>query len=86
MPNEAGAAVRAIDHAAASGLAPLELHLAGDVALVTQQEPVESERDWLARPADLAGQPPLPGLPHADALHRLAQAVASLQDARLWPW
>jgi hypothetical protein len=83
MPNELGDAVRAIDHAQALGLPPLEQHLAGDLA---QEAGTISQRDWVLSKLHLTAYPPLLDIPHADAPHRLAQAIANLQAAGLWPW
>lgn len=84
MPNVSGDAVRAIDHAEAAVLPPLELYLAGDLAQSVAAR--ESERAWRVRRLRTAWQPAIPNAPNADAPHRLAQAVANLMDAGLWPW
>ena len=87
MRNAAGRAVRAMEHAEAAGLPPLEQLLTGDVIRSADpEEGGESAADWIARHADLAGQPVLAGAPHSDAPNRLAQAIANLMGAGLWPW
>ena len=90
MQNAAGRAVRAMEYAEAAGLPPLEQLLTGDVSrsadLEQPDEGGERAADWIARHAHLAGQPAAARAPHSDAPNRLAQAIANLMDAGLWPW
>lgn len=87
MQNTAGHAVRAMEHAEAAGLPPLEQLLTGDlVRAVDPEEGGESAGDWITRHAHLADQPAVSGAPHSDAPNRLAQAIANLMGAGLWPW
>ncbi len=74
----------ALDAGEAANLPPLELTLAANAAMEHAHR--VSESDWRASKADLAAQPPLPGIGHADATDRLAQAIANLRAANLWPW
>jgi hypothetical protein len=83
-PNEVGAAVCAIDHAEACTLPPPEPHLAGDLA--QEVGAGVTERGWLAGHLRLAWQQASADAGHGEALNRLAQAVANLTDAGLWPW
>lgn len=83
MPNAAGAGVRALDHAEHSGLPPLEQYLAADAAQAAAAG--ETREQWLRGKLRTAWRPTL-AAPHHDAPHRLAQAIANLCDAGLWPW
>lgn len=88
MRNATGRAVRAMEYAEAAGLPPLEQLLCGDASRAADpgEEGSESAADWIARHVDLAGQPVLAGASHSDAPNRLAQAIANLMSAGLWPW
>ena len=87
MQNATGRAVRAMEQAEAVGLPPLEQVLTGDmVCAADSEEGGESAADWIARHTHLASQPTVSEAPHSDAPNRLAQAIANLMGAGLWPW
>lgn len=87
MQNAAGQAVRAMEQAEAAGLPPLEQVLTGDlIRAADPEEGGERAAEWIARHAHLAGQLAVSAAPHNDAPNRLAQAIANLMGAGLWPW